>query len=69
MDVAVVGQVARDLVLLVDDVPEPGRSVPVRVALVGVVGDDVEADRVRDRARADGIDVHGVIRGGAPGPG
>ncbi|HEY3753192.1 MAG TPA: PfkB family carbohydrate kinase [Pseudonocardiaceae bacterium] len=84
MDVVVVGQVARDLVLLVDDLPEPGSSVSVRereetlggkganqavslaqlgasVALVGVVGDDTEADRVLDRARSDGIDVHGVI--------
>ncbi|MEV4203115.1 PfkB family carbohydrate kinase [Micromonospora globbae] len=30
LDVLVVGQVARDLVLLVDDVPEAGRSAPVR---------------------------------------
>ncbi|HVV21623.1 MAG TPA: PfkB family carbohydrate kinase, partial [Pseudonocardiaceae bacterium] len=32
------------------------------VALVGVVGDDAEAERVLERARADGIDVTGVIR-------
>ncbi|HKN96508.1 MAG TPA: PfkB family carbohydrate kinase, partial [Pseudonocardiaceae bacterium] len=85
MDVAVVGQVARDLVLRVDQVPGAGTSVPVRerietlggkganqavslaqlgasVALVGVVGDDADADRVLDRARADGIDVTAVTR-------
>jgi ribokinase len=85
MDVAVVGQVARDLVLLVDELPGPGRSTPVRerretlggkganqavslaqlggsAALIGVVGDDGEADRVLDRARTDGLDVSGVIR-------
>lgn len=85
MDVVVVGQVARDLVLLVDELPAAGTSVAVRertetlggkganqavsaaqlgvsVALVGVVGDDAEADRVLERARADGIDVGAVAR-------
>jgi ribokinase len=85
MDVVVVGQVARDLVLLVDDLPDAGTSASVRertetlggkganqavslaqlgasVGLVGVVGDDVTADQVLDRARADGIDVDAVIR-------
>lgn len=84
-DVVVVGQVARDLVLLVNELPGPGSSGVVRerretlggkganqavsaaqlgasVALIGVVGDDHEAQRVLDRARADGIDVRGVVR-------
>lgn len=85
MAVVVVGQVARDLVLRVGQVPGPGTSVPVRerietlggkganqavslaqlgapVALVGVVGDDGDGERVLDRARADGIDVCAVTR-------
>jgi ribokinase len=83
--VVVVGQVARDLVLLVDELPAAGTSGAVRerqetlggkganqavslaqlgasVALVGVVGDDAEAERLLDRARADGIDVRSVVR-------
>lgn len=85
LDVAVVRQVARDLVLLIDTMPEPGTSASVRerqetlggkganqavalaqlgasVALLGVVGDDDDADRVLRRAAADGIDVRPVIR-------
>lgn len=85
LDIAVVGQVARDLVLLVDELPEPGTSGVVtqrvetlggkganqavalaqlgaEVALIGVVGDDADADRILARAKADGIDTHPVVR-------
>jgi ribokinase len=85
MDITVVGQVVRDLVLRVTEHPEPRTSTPVlerretlggkganqavslaqlgaSVALVGVVGDDPDADTVLERARADGVDVSGVIR-------
>ncbi|HJP78919.1 MAG TPA: PfkB family carbohydrate kinase [Pseudonocardiaceae bacterium] len=84
-DVTVVGQIARDLVLVVDEVPEPLSSAPVRerretlggkganqavsmaqlgasVALVGVLADDADAERLLDRARADGIDTGPVVR-------
>lgn len=84
-DVVVVGQIARDLVLLVDEPPVAGTSATVRerletlggkganqavsaaqlgasVALVGVVGDDLDATPILDRARRDGIDVRGVVR-------
>jgi hypothetical protein len=72
MDAVVVGQIARDLVLVVDEVPEAGTAVPVRqrremfggkganqavglaqldvrVALLGVVGQDETGDRLLDR--------------------
>jgi hypothetical protein len=85
IEVVVVGQVARDLVLLVDEQPAGGRAATVHkrremlggkganqavalaqlgvsVALVGVVGDDEEADRLLAQARADGIEVAPVIR-------
>ena len=84
-DVTVVGQIARDLVLVVDDFPEALASTRVRerretlggkganqsvslaqlgasVVLLGVVGDDRDAGRVLDRARADGIDTGSVVR-------
>lgn len=84
-DVVVVGQVARDLVLGVEELPGPGGSVPVRhrweglggkganqalaccqlglsAALVGVVGDDRAGADVLVQARADGLDVRGVVR-------
>jgi ribokinase len=80
----VVGQIARDLVLLVDEVPAPGAAVQARsrrevlggkganqavalsqlgatVAVLGVVGDDPVAIRLLDQARADHVDVSGVI--------
>lgn len=84
-EIAVVGQVARDLVLCVDEIPEAGGTRPVRrrqevlggkganqavacaqlgagTALVGVVGTDQVGDDVLAQARADGIDVSGVVR-------
>jgi ribokinase len=84
-EVTVVGQVARDLVLVVDHFPEALASTPVRerretlggkganqavslaqlgasVVLLGVVGDDHDADRLLDRAKADGIDTGSVVR-------
>jgi ribokinase len=84
LEVAVVGQIARDLVLRMDELPEAGTSGPVRerketlggkganqavalaqlgasVALIGVVGDDTEADRILARAEADGIDTTPVV--------
>jgi ribokinase len=85
MDAVVVGQIARDLVLVVDEVPEAGTAVPVRqrremlvgkgtnqavglaqldvrVALLGVVGQDETGDRLLDQARRDRIDVSRVVR-------
>jgi hypothetical protein len=84
-DVIVAGQIARDLVLVVDDVPGAGQSAAVRqrremlggkganqavalaqlgmrVALLGVVGDDDAGQQALDQARADGIDVSAVQR-------
>jgi len=49
-DVVVVGQVARDLVLRVDGLPDAGTSA---VALVGVVGDDLGRGCARASSRAD----------------
>lgn len=83
----VVGQIARDLVLRVDEVPEPGTSagvrlrremlggkganqavglaqLGVRVALLGVVGEDEEGENLLRQARRDGIDVGHVLRRG-----
>jgi ribokinase len=85
LDVVVVGQVARDLVLAIDEVPKASGSVDVshrlemlggkganqavglaqlglRVGLVGVVGADDIGSWLLDQARADGIDVRGVVR-------
>jgi ribokinase len=81
----VVGQIARDLVLLVDELPAPGAPVEslsrrevlggkganqavalsqlgARAAVLGVVGDDAFADRLLDQARAERVDVSGVVR-------
>ncbi len=81
----VVGQIARDLVLLVDELPAAGASVQARsrrevlggkganqavalsqlgarTAVLGVVGDDAVAERLLDQARADRVDVSGVVR-------
>lgn len=81
----VLGQVARDLVLAVDALPDGGASTAVRdrrellggkganqalaclrlglgAAVVGVVGDDDAGRDVLAQARADGIDVDGVVR-------
>jgi ribokinase len=85
IDVVVVGQVARDLVLLVDEMPAGGQTSTVHgrremlggkganqavalaqlgmsVALVGVVGDDEEADKLLAQARSDDVDVSPVVR-------
>jgi ribokinase len=85
LDAVVVGQIARDLVLVVDEVPDAGTSAPVRqrremlggkganqavglaqlgvrVALLGVAGQDETGDRLLDQARRDGIDVSSVVR-------
>jgi ribokinase len=84
-EVTVVGQIARDLVLVIDDIPDALTSTRVRrrretlggkganqavslaqlgasVALLGVVADDPDADRLLARARADGIDTGWVVR-------
>lgn len=83
----VVGQIARDLVLRVDEVPEPGTStgvrlrremlggkganqavglaqLGVRVALLGVAGEDDVGECLLRQAREDGIDVRYVPRRG-----
>jgi ribokinase len=85
LDALVVGQIARDLVLVVDEVPDAGTATPVRqrremlggkganqavglaqlgvrVALLGVAGEDETGDRLLDQARRDGIDVSPVVR-------
>jgi ribokinase len=85
IDVTVVGQIARDLVLTIDEIPEALASTRVHgrretlggkganqavslaqlgasVALVGVVADDHDGERLLDRARADGIDTGAVVR-------
>ncbi|GAA5201758.1 PfkB family carbohydrate kinase [Rugosimonospora acidiphila] len=85
--VTVVGQLARDLVLVVPRMPEAGTAADVRLrlemlggkganqavavgqlggrpALVAVAGDDRVADDLLEQARADGIDVSGVVRRG-----
>lgn len=85
VDVIVAGQIARDLVLVVDGVPGAGQSAAVRqrremlggkganqavalaqlgmrVALLGVVGDDDAGQQALDQAQADGIDVSAVQR-------
>ncbi len=84
-EVTVVGQIARDLVLVVDECPDPLTSTRVSerretlggkganqavslaqlgasVALLGVVADDDDADRLLARAGADGIDTGSVVR-------
>jgi ribokinase len=84
VDVVVLGQIARDLAVLVDDVPGPGGTARVRErievlggkganqavgmaqlglspAVVGVVGEDGQADEVLARAAADGIDTSAVV--------
>lgn len=85
--ILVIGQLARDLVLAVDALPEGGGSAVVterrevlggkganqavglrqlgqRVALLAVAGDDPAGDDALAQARADGIDVAGVVRRG-----
>ncbi len=84
-EVTVVGQIARDLVLVIDDIPDPLSASRVQrrretlggkganqavslaqlhasVALLGVVADDHDADRLLERARADGIETGWVVR-------
>jgi ribokinase len=83
--VIVAGQIARNLVLVVDDVPGAGQSAAVRqrremlggkganqavalaqlgmrVALLGVVGDDDAGQQALDQAQDEGIDVSAVQR-------
>jgi ribokinase len=86
-EILVVGQIARDLILSVEQLPEAGGSTPIRtrieqlggkganqavglaqlgarVAVLGVVGEDDQGERVLRTARQDGIDTTSVVRRG-----